>query len=206
MKFYTIFMRIESCPLLIFVVMMIILIIKIARLKKLGIRSKRLKITGSHSKFHFGVVFGLLFLIWLLEIIRSAFDLDLSLLPKWSNTSLLHVEVLQFAGVILILLGLIVFGITLVNFGTSVRFGLDENNRGKLITTGIFSLSRNPFFLSLDLYFLGVAMILPNAFMLVFAIAALVGIHFFILKEERFLHKNYGEEYQNYRHKTRRYL
>ncbi len=96
--------------------------------------------------------------------------------------------------------------ITLTHFNTSLRFGLDKNTRGKLITIGIFSISRNPFFLSLDIYFIGTAMVLPSIFFLVFAATTVVSIHFFILKEERFMADNYSEEYLKYRQKTRRYF
>jgi protein-S-isoprenylcysteine O-methyltransferase Ste14 len=38
------------------------------------------------------------------------------------------------------------------------------------------------------------------------SLLTLVSIHLFILKEERFMHKNYGEEYKNYSKKVRRYF
>ncbi|HYQ56576.1 MAG TPA: isoprenylcysteine carboxylmethyltransferase family protein [Draconibacterium sp.] len=114
--------------------------------------------------------------------------------------------ILKSAGAVYILLSLILMGKTLHDFGHSFRMGLDKNNRGKLITTGIFSFSRNPFFLALNLFFLGTAMIIPGIFLIVFTLAAIVGSHLFILKEERFMLKNYGESYKSYCKKVRRYL
>jgi protein-S-isoprenylcysteine O-methyltransferase Ste14 len=39
-----------------------------------------------------------------------------------------------------------------------------------------------------------------------FAVSAFAGIHFSILKEEKFLQKVYGEEYADYAAKVRRYF
>jgi len=87
-----------------------------------------------------------------------------------------------------------------------LRFGLNENNRGKLINTGIFSVSRNPFFFSIILCFVGTALIFMNWFFIGFAVLAIVSIHFFILKEEKFMRQHYGESYREYRKKVRRYF
>jgi protein-S-isoprenylcysteine O-methyltransferase Ste14 len=96
--------------------------------------------------------------------------------------------------------------ITLVHFKTSLRFGMSSSNKGDLITTGIFSFSRNPFFLSLNLYFTGQAMVFPAIVFIGFALMAVAGIHFFILKEEKFLIIFYGESYTSYQKKVRRYF
>lgn len=199
-------MHIESWPFISFILLVIFLIIKILWLKKQGIRPNRMKNNKYRSSLWLGVVFFLLLLTWLIELIQPAFQLNFSLLPKWLITNLFHTEFLQIIGAVLISFGLVIFVVTLVHFGSSLRFGLDKNNRGILVTTGIFSLSRNPFFLSIDIYFLGIALMLPSVFQITFTLAAIFGIHFFILKEERFLRENYGEEYREYQHKVRRYF
>lgn len=151
-------------------------------------------------------VFSLVFLLWLFEIARPVFRFEFSLLPHGISDLLIVCPKLQIVGAVLLLFSLLLFAVTLKDFGNSLRFGLDENNQGPLITSGIFSLSRNPFFLSLDLFFIGVAMILLSVFHIVFTFSAIIGIHFFIQKEERFLSKIYGESYQQYRKRVRRYL
>lgn len=151
-------------------------------------------------------VFSLVFLLWLFEIVRPVFHIESSLLPPEVSDPLIVCPKLQIIGVGLLIFSLFFFVLTLKGFGNSLRFGLNENNQGPLITSGIFSISRNPFFLSLDLFFIGVVMILPSVFHIVFTFAAIIGIHFFILKEERFLSKIYGESYRKYRKQVRRYL
>ncbi len=151
-------------------------------------------------------VFGLLFFMWIVEIAKPAFHTSFSILPAMLTNPLIESIWLKASGVILILLSLILWTITLLHFKTSLRFGLDENNQERLITTGIFSSSRNPFFLSLELYFNGVALIFTSPFLIGFAVLAVTGIHFYILKEEKFLRKVYGDKYEQYIKKVRRYF
>jgi len=60
--------------------------------------------------------------------------------------------------------------------------------------------------LSLLLFFTGTALVFPNFFFITFAVCAFAGIHFSILKEEKFLYLVYDEEYKNYTAKVRRYF
>lgn len=199
-------MQIESWPLISTVLLSVILMVKIVWLKKQGMRPNRLNKHKSRSSILIGVVFFLISALWLFEVARPAFNIEFSLLPQPLTALLFQNKEVQLVGAVFILLGLILWAITLLHFGKSLRFGLDENNRGKLVTSGIFSFSRNPFFLSLDICFAGIALVLPNAFFLGFALIAVVSIQLFVLKEENFMQENYGEEYRHYLQKTRRYF
>ena len=151
-------------------------------------------------------VFLLILLLWLFELCKFAFHFSISVLPEVLNKPLIESYLAKIAGVFVSGFALILLTFTLIHFKNSLRFGLDEKNRGKLITTGVFAFSRNPFFLSLDIYFVGIAILLPNLFFIGFAVFALVGIHFFILKEEKFMQNVYGAEYLEYRRKVHRYI
>jgi protein-S-isoprenylcysteine O-methyltransferase Ste14 len=96
--------------------------------------------------------------------------------------------------------------LTLHALKQSLRFGLNKSNLGKLVTSGIYAWSRNPLFLSINCLFIGILLIFPTPFFIAVSLLTLISIHFFILKEERFMHKNYGEEYKNYSKKVRRYF
>ncbi len=148
--------------------------------------------------------FAVSLLLFITEITLPIFGF--SLLPKIFTDFLIDSVFFRITGIIAIFLSLILMKTTLLHFGISLRFGLNEKNTGKLVTTGIFALSRNPFFLSLLLFFTGTALIFPNAFFLVFAVSAFAGIHFSILREEKFLQKVYDEEYSDYCRKVRRYF
>jgi len=88
----------------------------------------------------------------------------------------------------------------------SLRFGLDPNNLGELVTSGIFAFSRNPFFVSILFQFSGIALVYPTPYFVGIAVLSIIFIHIFILKEERFMLDNYGQEYKAYRKKVRRYF
>ncbi len=179
---------------------------QILMLKKKGIQvSSKAGKKNKINKFLF-LVFGLVFLMWLFEITKPVFHFSFSILPESFTRYLSECIILKIAGTLFIVFSLVILGITLVHFDTSLRFGLDENNTGKLIITGIFSVSRNPFFLSLLFYFFGVVLIFFNLFFITFSLFAIIGIHLFILKEEKFLREVYGEEYISYMKGTRRYL
>ena len=150
--------------------------------------------------------FGIIFLIWLFEIIKPVLQFSFSILPELFTKELFEIYFLKITGTVIIFLSLVSWTITLVHFKTSLRFGLNENNPGKLITTGIFSVSRNPFFLSLDLYLIGIVSIFPNLFFIGFTVLSIISIHSFILKEEKFLSKVYGDEYKKYSGNVRRYF
>ncbi|MEE4285574.1 MAG: isoprenylcysteine carboxylmethyltransferase family protein [Mariniphaga sp.] len=200
MEFLSIF------PLISFLFLAISLIVRIIYLRKKGIKVSSK--SGEKPKILLLLypVFGLLFLVWLAELARVAFQFSWLLLPEFVTKSLLNFQWLRFAGAILIFISLAFWVLTLLDFRFSLRFGLDEKNLGKLITSGIFSRSRNPFFLSIDLFFTGLALFHPSIFFLGMAALTLVSIHFFILKEEIFLRKHYGEVYKKYQEKTGRYF
>ncbi|MCK5730776.1 MAG: isoprenylcysteine carboxylmethyltransferase family protein [Draconibacterium sp.] len=113
---------------------------------------------------------------------------------------------MKVLGTIITIGSLIFFALTLQNFNKSLRFGMDSENLGGLITNGVFSISRNPFFISIILYFKGIALIYLSPFFIIFAALTMVSIHSFILKEEKFLQKNYGSEYEEYAKNVRRYF
>ena len=74
------------------------------------------------------------------------------------------------------------------------------------MTDGIFSFSRNPFFVSVILWFAGIFFIYLTVFFLVFLVSSIISIHFFILKEEKFMKGYYGIEYAEYIKRVRRYF
>ncbi|HPE76052.1 MAG TPA: isoprenylcysteine carboxylmethyltransferase family protein [Draconibacterium sp.] len=155
---------------------------------------------------NFYYFFILIAFLWLFEIANPVFKIPVLLLPKIITTNIFDLLFLKISGALVLMLALALLTLTLTHFKNSFRVGLSEKNPGKLVTTGIFSISRNPFFLSLDLYFLGIALLLPSVFFISFSVLAVISIHFFILKEEKFMRKVYGAEYEIYRQRVRRYL
>jgi protein-S-isoprenylcysteine O-methyltransferase Ste14 len=118
---------------------------------------------------------------------------------------LFNVFLLKWIGVILCYAGIVVFLCALISFGKAWRIGIDETHSDELVTTGIFAVSRNPIFLFMDMYFMGILLIYPNILFIVATLCAIVGIHFQIIREEKFLLNRFGDKYAEYKRKTRRY-
>jgi len=109
-------------------------------------------------------------------------------------------------GIGLCVVAVIGIAASLVSFGNSFRVGIDEQKPDKLVTTGIFAYTRNPIYVSFDMFFFGLFLVHRNI-IITFAVAgfALI-VHRQILREEEFLIKYYGVEYDEYRKKVRRYI
>ena len=112
----------------------------------------------------------------------------------------------QFAGTVVIFLGLLVFCLALISFSSSWRVGIDTVSPGGLITTGVFSVTRNPIFLSMDLYFLGTFFIYSNPLFLMCFVCVALGFQFQIRQEETFLIERYGDKYRKYMGQVNRYI
>jgi protein-S-isoprenylcysteine O-methyltransferase Ste14 len=102
--------------------------------------------------------------------------------------------------------GLLLLLWSLVSFGTSFRVGIDTNRPDKLVTTGIFALSRNPLYVAFWTVMLGQFLVLPNWILLVYLAVAAWLFHRQVLREEAFLSKQYGGQYAEYINRVRRYL
>ena len=120
--------------------------------------------------------------------------------PFWDS------DISNWFGLILCVIANAGFILTLVSFGDSFRVGIDENKPDKLITNGMFAISRNPIYVCFLLFFTGLFLIHRNIVIAVGIILFALAIHRQILREERFLLAHYGEEYEDYRKKVRRYL
>ncbi len=144
--------------------------------------------------------------LWMAVVLSSTLDMEAHLYPHPLGLRLIESVELKLLGVALVTVGFIIFVWALISFGTSWRVGIDEKAPGDLVTRGIFSVSRNPIFLFLDLYFIGTFLINGALILLIFALVFALGLHYQIIQEERFLAKNYGRAYQDYRSRTARYL
>ena len=113
---------------------------------------------------------------------------------------------IRFVGIILGIIGDILFLIAVVTMKDSWRAGIPCEDRTTFISTGIYNLSRNPAFLGFDLMYVGICLIYCNILTIIFTLFAIIMLHFQILQEEKFLEKTFGNEYISYKKKVFRYL
>ncbi|GAA5524270.1 hypothetical protein Maes01_00825 [Microbulbifer aestuariivivens] len=108
--------------------------------------------------------------------------------------------VLISAGAVLALWG----KITLDRAGTCVHPG---GSTRAIVSDGPFRFSRNPLYVALTLIYLGLALLLSNAWALLLLPLLLWLIHTGVVRrEERYLERKFGEEYRRYLRQVRRYL
>ena len=118
----------------------------------------------------------------------------LSICLDWS---LFHGPV-RVAGLVLGILGDIVFAVSVWTMRDSWRAGIAEQDKTELITGGIYQFSRNPAFLGFDLVYLGILLLFFNPLLLLFSLFAAVMLHLQILQEEQYLPSVFGESYRAY--------
>jgi len=145
-------------------------------------------------------------IVWIVEVLSYAFHSGFRILPLFLHAGLIDARAAKISGVAIVTAGLILFAMAFVSFGDSWRVGVDAKSPGRLVTRGVFTATRNPIYVFLDLWFIGIFLINGTLIFLLFAAAALAVLHWQILQEERFLTQHYGEPYQNYCERTARYF
>lgn len=112
----------------------------------------------------------------------------------------------KVSGLILGLLGDLLFGVAVWTMRDSWRAGIAENDKTTIVTSGIYKWSRNPAFLAFDLVYIGLLIMYFNWILLIFTLWAMVMLHLQILQEETYLPSVFGEAYLEYKKHTLRYL
>src|SRR5262249_48548771 len=139
--------------------------------------------------FYFHTVFG------------AAFNL-----PIVSTQRFFHSEVISWVGVFLCFVCLVLLLLSLLSFGNSFRVCIDIDHPDKLITTVLFTFSRNPIYVAFGFVLLGQFLVFPNWILLAYLAAGILLFHRQVLREEEFMRKQYGQEYAEYCNRVRRYL
>jgi len=139
-------------------------------------------------------------LLYIYLIIANIFNL-----PKFGQT-LTYSPVASWSGVALCILapGLFLWG--MVSFGNSFRVGIDMDKPGGLISTGAFSISRNPLYVAFLMILLGIFLIFTTWIFFVYFVAGLWLIDRQVCLEENSLRNIYGKEYDDYCGRVRRYI
>lgn len=131
-----------------------------------------------------------------------------SFLPD-SNSYLLPIKILENQNLKYVEIGIMIVGLiwTIIaqnHMKESWRIGIDIETKTKLITTGLFGISRNPIFLGMIVSLVGLFFLTPNTWTLLFMILGYVLIQIQIRLEEDFLIEQHGNEYLEYKEKVRR--
>ena len=113
----------------------------------------------------------------------------------------------RWIGVGIAALGVIIFISAVLTMRDSWRAGVSKTDKTELVTSGIFSISRNPAFLGFDLVYLGILLMFFNWVLFAASIFAALMFHLQIVNvEEDFLLEAFGEDYLDYKKNVNRYL
>ena len=123
--------------------------------------------------------------------------LNTSVLPLWT----------RIVGICIAVTGVAVFITSVVTMRDSWRAGVSKTDKTDLVTSGIYSFSRNPAFLGFDLVYIGILLMFFNLIPFIISVFGVVIFHLQIVNvEEDFLIDTFREEYINYKKKVCRYF
>lgn len=115
--------------------------------------------------------------------------------------------VLGITGMALTATGVLFFILSVLQMKDNWRAGVQREEKTHLVTTGIYSISRNPAFVGFEFMYAGILCTFFNIYLCAVTVLALVLFHLQIVKvEEVFLEEAFSEEYYLYKKKVFRYL
>jgi protein-S-isoprenylcysteine O-methyltransferase Ste14 len=123
----------------------------------------------------------------------------------WAIPALRGSAALGWSGFILVNAGLCLCGMGVLGMQTSWRIGIDREQPGTLVTTGIFLRMRHPIYAGVLLVTSGMGCLTADLLSLAVAGAACVGIPLQARLEEEFLLARFGDPYGTYLARTRRF-
>ncbi len=147
-----------------------------------------------------------------LKYIEVTLKITTYLLPILQIISILFYSegahwLLQITGVIVESFGVVVFVISVTEMKDNWRAGVQREDKTNLVTSGIYSISRNPAFLGFDLMYIGILLTYFNWLLCFATLFAVCLFHLQIVNvEEDFLLEAFGQEYFEYKRKVCRYL
>ena len=127
---------------------------------------------------------------------------------EWLRPSTLLAEpYARFVGAILIAISIALVAAVLVQMARA-KTSFDANKpTSVLITSGVFRISRNPTYLSLLLLQAGLAFALQSLWLLSLVVPAVDVTHWgVVVREEQYLRRKFGSEYERYASGVRRWL
>jgi protein-S-isoprenylcysteine O-methyltransferase Ste14 len=120
------------------------------------------------------------------------------LLPGWWG---------GIAGLVLIVLGVAIMPPVVLQFRRAGTPFNPHQPASALITNGPYRFSRNPAYVALTLWYLGIGLLLNNAWVLLLVLPVLfIMDRWAIRREERHLEAKFGGEYVRYKSTVRRWL
>lgn len=156
------------------------------------------QIRGKNIEATVSIVFFAFFIIVSLSI--SYFD------SKFGSLHILGEKTARLAALGILAINLVLSALSLVHLKDSWRVGVIENQKTELVVNGVYSFTRNPYFVTYFLMFAAYTVLLQSIVLLVLSFIGFILVHTMIVKEEKYLLSIHGDEYLQYKSKVPRYL
>lgn len=114
----------------------------------------------------------------------------------------------EYAGVIVLLAGLVIMFSSIISFAIKGRGTLSPADpTKKLVISGLYKFSRNPMYAGVTLILIGEAIFFQAMYLWIYSLLVFIAFNIFILLvEEPRLRKDFAEEYKTYCEKVRRWI
>jgi len=113
----------------------------------------------------------------------------------------------RLTALVLFLLWLLLFSLAIAGFFRARTSFIPNRPAQALVTTGPYRVTRNPMYLGFVLLYLALTFIVNTTWTLLFLpLVILIVDRFVIAREERYLAGRFGEDYQAYRARVRRWI
>lgn len=116
-------------------------------------------------------------------------------------------DILKNIAIALVVIGLLLFIAAGRLFAINKQSPSVHASQPKIITTGIYAVSRNPIYVVATLWLGSAGLYFDNAWMSLMVIPMIFVMNKMVIeKEEAYLESKFGEEYRDYKKKVRRWI
>jgi protein-S-isoprenylcysteine O-methyltransferase Ste14 len=122
------------------------------------------------------------------------------------SQNILTIPRLEYLGFASCALSLVLLALVLTAIFTATDEPIRKYTLDGLIVNGIYRYTRNPVFIAIDLYVIGIALIYPTVGGIASVLLACMGVHVHVLAEEKYLLSRCGAQYTAYMKRTKRYI
>lgn len=108
-------------------------------------------------------------------------------------------------GTIWFIAGALIYVLALISFISAFQ-AYTTAPSDKIITKGIYRISRNPMYLSFNVGIFGICIASASLWIFILSIPIFIATHLMIKSEERYCENLYGQKYRDYKNEVQRYI
>lgn len=127
---------------------------------------------------------------------------------QWTVVNVHEFKFIHYSGIILFLMGLVIMFHCIINFAVKGRGTLSPADpTRRLVIAGLYRFSRNPMYVGVMLILIGESVFSQSTDLWIYSLVIFSCFHIFIvLVEEPRLKRDFGDEYNQYRERVRRWV